>query len=227
MQNFNIDNIELMKDLESQDFTTRWFAAEVLGTKRDLTQEQIKKVMSLMPKSDVGEVLVWGLGQMDNKKGMKLISNMLEHKNNYYKWRAAVALRDISNDKARMILEKHLNTSDSEETRWRCAAVLGDMGSMKSFSCLWKHLTDKDRFVRWKSVGAIATLKGDVESKVKQKLTSSKLTPFLAWRSFWILGQIGNSETAKWIDIYLKKYFTDNLYVRYQGILATENIKNK
>lgn len=227
MQNFNIDNKDLINDLESRDFTTRWFAAEVLGTKKDLTQEQIKKVMNLMSKSDVAEVLVWGLGQMNNKKGMELISNMLEHKNNYYKWRAAVALRDISNYKARLILEKHLNTSKSEETRWRCAAVLGDLGSIKSFSCLWKHLTDTDRFVRWKSVGAIATLKGNVELKVKRKLMSGKITTFLAWRSLWILGQIGNGETAKWIGIYLKKYFTDNLYVKYQGMLATENIKNK
>lgn len=227
MKKFSISNNKLIMDIQSNDFTTRWFAAEVLGTKRDLNQKQINKVINLTSKSDIGEVLVWGLGQMNYKKSTKYIAKMLEHKNNYYKWRAAVALRDIANNAARIVLERHLNESKSEETRWRCASVLGDIGSIKSFPCLWKHLTDQDRFVRWKSVEAIATLKGDVESRIKRKLMSKEIASFLAWRCLWVLGQRGNNNTASWINNYLKKYFVDNEYVKYQGMLAINNIKDK
>lgn len=226
MKKIIIPNDVLIRDLENKAFVTRWFAAEVIGTKRDLTNMQIKKMIQIMRKSDIGEVLVWGLGQMNKNRSIKYIGPMLENKNNYFKWRAAVALRDIANEEARITLERYLRKSKSPETRWRCAAVLGDIGSIKSFDALWKHLTDKDRFVRWKSVGALATLHGDVESLIRDKLMG-KITPFLAWRSLWVLGQIGNSKTLKWIEKYLNMHFQANQYVQYQGYLAIETIKNR
>jgi len=222
---FNIENTKLIADLKSADFTTRWFAAEVLGTKRDLTNGQIKEIIKIIPKSDVAEVLCWGLGQMKYKNAVNIIASYLENKNLYYRWRAAEALRDIGNDEARLALERYLDKSKDAETRWRCAWAIGEIGSIKSFPILWKHVSDSDRYVKWKSVWGISILKGDVEKLIKREITKTKNNPYLMWRAIWILGRVGNNQTITWIKQFLEKEAVDNKYIHGQANIAINTIK--
>jgi HEAT repeat protein len=217
---------QLFLDLESKDYQTRWFAAEVLGTKRDLNENQKMKLMKMVDKSDVGEVIVWGLGQMKAKGTESAAEKMLEHKNNYFSWRAAESLRDLGTEKARLILESTLDKSKSAETRWKCAWALGEIGSIKSFEVLWKHLQDEDRYVRWKSVWAISILKGNIEERMVEKLNQG-INDFLAWRCIWILGKVGDEKTADYLESLQVKNLYPSKYVNYQLELSVSKIRAK
>lgn len=220
---YSID--ELIADLSSSDYHTRWFAAEIIGTKRNLNAKQIDTLISIAEISDIGEVIIWGLGQMRIKGIENFIGKFLEHENNYFRWRAAEALRDISSEKARLTLEKYLDKSKYEETRWKCAWALGEIGSIKSFSVLWRHLVDPDRYVRWKSVWALSMLKGNVVEKIQKILVSKKISNFLIWRCFWILGRRGDMKTIKFLQMMGKT--NANKYTRYQLDLAISAIQLK
>jgi len=222
-----IPNPKLIEDLSSSNYHTRWFAAEVLGTKRDLTDAEVKSLAKIAPKSDVGEVLVWGLGMMKMPGAEKLIGSFLEHPVNYYRWRAAEALRDLGTDEALNILTKYLEVSSEDETRWKCAWAIGEIGRMDSAETLWEAAqNDTDRYVRWKSVWGLTRLKGDVESFIKEKMSEQGINDFMLWRSAWILGRIGNQKTIEWLTDF-KNDHQVNDYVNYQISLAIDTINSR
>lgn len=220
----SIANDELIRDLASADYTTRWFAAEVLGTKRDLNESQQNELMRIAPASDVGEVLVWGLGMMNAEGVENLIGTFLEHENNYFRWRAAEALRDLGTPRAITILTRHLRESSDAETRWKCAWALGEIGDIGSFDVLWTRAEhDYDRYVRWKSVWGITRLKGDIVARVKRKLEEGP-SEFMAWRAAWILGRVGGALAVSTLES-MKDTYADSKYVKYQVALAIDTLK--
>lgn len=223
----NINNDQLLQDLLSEEFQTRWFAAEVLGTKRNLSSKQIETIIELAESSDVGEVLVWGLGMMRAKHVEPLIGKFLEHKDNYSRWRAAEALRDLGTPEAISILTDRLKNSTEAETRWKCAWALGEIGKIDSFENLWYSAEhDSDKYVRWKSIWGITCLQGDVERLVKAKFENSNLSDFMAWRLAWVLGRIGNQETVAWLKS-MKSNYLGSKYVLYQIFLAINTIEDR
>lgn len=222
-----IPNSRLITDLSSNDYHTRWFAAEVLGTKRDLTLEEVESVAKIAKNSDVGEVLVWGLGMMKIPGAESLIGSFLEHPVNYYRWRAAEALRDLGTNESIRILTHYLKTSKEGETRWKCAWALGEIGEMQSSEVLWETAkNDPDRYTRWKSVWGLTRLKGDIESFIQQKLVLSDINDYMRWRGAWILGKIGTRTTSNWLEKYRKSY-PINDYVNYQVALAIDAINKR
>ena len=219
--------LNLIKDLTSKDFTTRWFAAEVLGTKRSLSERDIDYLISLLPTSDVAEVIIWVLGRFKVERAIPDISKFLTHTNPYYRWRATYALRDIGTKTAREVLETGLRTLDSE-TKWKCALALRGMGDIASFEPLWEAASsDEDRYVRWEAICAITFLHGKVEDLVKRKLNSGKLSDFMLWRGVWVLSRVGNRATISWLDSYIKRHNRISPYVRYQIGLTKKAITLK
>lgn len=223
----DISTDELIQSLESESFHERWFAAEILGTKRNLKPQQLERISNLMLKSDVGEVLCWGLGEMKSERFLDEIGILLEYPDTYYKWRAASALKNIANTHAIRILESHLRQSKSSETRWRCADALGKIGSIDSFTVLWDSSQDKDRYVRWKSIFSISLLNGNLEARVAEKMSDPAISEFMLWRCLWVLGQIGDKRTLEIFDDFKKIQNHSSKYIRYQFELARIAIKKR
>jgi len=219
----------LLKDLRSKNYSTRWFAAEVIGTKRNLSPKKIEHLILIMQKSDVGEVLCWGLGQMKASGAISAIAKMLEHPDSYFRWRAAEALRDMDNDDARCALEQTLRNSPIPDTRWKCAWALGEIGNINSFDTLWISCQDPDRYVRWKSIWAISILRGNVENLIRNKIITEDLPEYMVWRSLWLLGRIGNLNTLTWMkkSQELKRFIYRSQYLNWQLQNSMEKIKER
>jgi len=221
-----LSNTQLLKDIESSEYRTRWFAAEVVGTRRDLTEDQLNQLIRLMYTSDVAEVICWGLGQMQYEQAIPDISRMLSNPNNYYKWRAAEALRDVGTVSAVNALENELLVNADPETRWRCAWALGEIGKIIANETLWKiALADSDSYVRWRSIWALSKLTGDVEKFVMDKLIHID-DEFAQWRGIWLIGQVGTKSSVKWLKGYVQNNVTSR-YVKYQYTIALEKLEGK
>lgn len=220
----NISIKNLLQALTSHEYEERWFAAEILGTKRGLTKTQLRTVAKLMVHSDIGEVLCWGLGQMRNKAYIKAIGGLLEHRDTYYQWRAAHALRHIGGRSAREALETHLRRSKSSETKWKCAQALGKIGDVRSFDVLWIAAHDTNRYVRWESIWAISLLGPAVEARIRAKLLSPATNTYMQWRCLWVLGLVGNTRTIRWLERSANETVGSSQYLRYQRQLAVRTI---
>ncbi len=218
---------KLLEDLSAKDYDTRWLAAEVIGTKRNLSHTQIEHIVEVAKISDIGEVLIWGLGIMRAEGMENLISSFLEHPIDYFRWRAAEALRDLGTEAAISQLSHYLQNSVYSETRWKCAWALGEIGEIESFRVLWDAARDdKDRQTRWKAVRGITKLRGDVESIVKNKIKDHGTSEYMAWRSAWVLGIIGGIDTVQWLE-ELKVSSQLSPYVNYQVSFAIDQINKR
>lgn len=223
-----ITTAELIKDLKSEIYQDRWFAAEILGTKKVIKPSQAREISKIMMNSDIGEVLCWGLGQMKNKNYVSKIGKLLEHPDNYFKWRAADALKNISSNNAVNTLQFYLQKSRFYETRWRCAWALGEIGDIRSFEKLWNSSQDENRYVRWKSIWAISLLKGNLEKKIREKILSDdNINDYMLWRCLWVFGRIGNKNTVNWLKGVDKFTKNKSKYIRYQLKHTYAIINNK
>ena len=218
---------KLIKAIKSKSYSERWFAAEILGTKKTLNKHQIREISREMMTSDVGEVLCWGLGQMKNKNYISKIGKLLEYRDNYFKCRAADALTNISNSEAIGTLEFYLKKSKFSETRWRCAVALGEIGDIHSFDSLWNSAQDKDKYVRWKSIWALSLLKGNLEKRIREKILDEGTSEYMLWRCLWVLGRIGNRGTGSWLNNINWANKHKSKYIDFQLQLTLAAINNK
>lgn len=222
----NLTNTQLFADLESGDYLTRWFAAEVIGTRRGLDGDQMTKLIDLIGESDVSEVICWGLGQMKCEAAVPIIKTLLSHPNMYYQWRAAESLRDIGSLTAIAALTDELQHNVSPETRWRCAWALGEIGDIIACDVLWDvAMSDRDAYVRWRSIWGLSKLEGDVEGFVRFKLENTD-DEFSQWRGIWLIGQVGRESSIQWLDNYVTTEVKSQ-YVEYQYSIAKAKLEVK
>lgn len=212
---------KLLAYLKKGNKSEKWFAAEIIGAKKQKTL--FKQLVTSLNDHDVDEVVVWSLGQIKEKKAIPLLIKKLEKtKDTYVIHRTVEALTDIGKP-AIPALIKFLSESKNNEARWRVARALGEIKAVEAFDVLWEEVNDKDKFVRWRAVWAVKCLGKRIIPKIVEKLDEKD--PYLRWRALWVLGQISDKSDIPAIKKILKNDKSE--FVKWQAKQSIKKITRK
>ncbi len=194
-RNHNIDFAELNSDVESDDYRTRWFAWEVLGSIKD--EALVEFFEHYLAKDEsVADVILWGLGQMKSEKSISKIIPFLDHPDEYYVHRAAESLRDIGRASVKSLIN-YLESSDNKIGKRHAVWALGEIGDPSAYEILWKHIFDEDKYVSWESTKSLIKLGPVIIDKLINNIINSEMDDYAAWRAIFILGNITSLEKYK------------------------------